>query len=204
MWYTFLYLGQHQLLTLQTHISFPFYLQKLKKCEILVEKLGLKSLEKVEECCASFHSIVLQTDVIDMWIWQPYVSSEYNVTSIYNYLASLDDNINNEDTIFYWHKEAPLKVNLFVWRLLQNRIPTTYNLINRRVFQPNIQFCLGGCGLQEDIDYLFFFGLATYTVKFGSTFIIGLVWLRFSQLMSKTIYFNLNLHMDYKINMFCP
>jgi len=46
------------------------------------------------------------------------------------------------------------KVNLFAWRLLQNCIPTTYNLIKIRVLQPNIQFCSSGCGLQEDVDHL--------------------------------------------------
>jgi hypothetical protein len=47
-----------------------------------------------------------------------------------------------------------LKVNLFAWRLLWNRLPT-YNLIRRHVLHSNAQLCASGCGKIDGINYLF-------------------------------------------------
>jgi len=54
-----------------------------------------------------------------------------------------------------WNNEVPLKVNLFAWRLLYNRLQTTYNLIIRHIIRHNAQLCVGDCGIIEDIDYIF-------------------------------------------------
>jgi len=51
-------------------------------------------------------------------------------------------------------KGGPSEVNLFAWRVLSNRLPTTDNL-RRRVLYLNAQLCMGRCGLMEDIDHLF-------------------------------------------------
>jgi len=39
--------------------------------------------------------------------------------------------------------------------LLHNRIPATHNLIKRKVLQPNVHRCVGGCGKSEYIHHLF-------------------------------------------------
>ena len=56
---------------------------------------------------------------------------KYNVTSAYYYLISMEHNImvNHNDVV--WHKEVHMKIGLYAWRLLHNRIPTTNNLIRR-------------------------------------------------------------------------
>jgi len=52
-------------------------------------------------------------------------------------------------------KAVPLKIYLFAWRLLLNNVPTKDNLVQRRVLSHNDQMCTGGCGRNEDMDYLF-------------------------------------------------
>jgi len=74
----------------------------------------------------------------------------------------------HDHTTFFWHKEVLLQVNIFVWRLLCNWLPTTDNLIRRRVLQSNAHYRSNGCGSSEDIDHLFltcdFFGQICYEI----------------------------------------
>jgi len=83
-------------------------------------------------------------------------------------LTSRDQPSNIDHNIIIWHKKVPLKVNIFVWRLLRNRLSTTDNLIKRKVLQPNTFFSYGGCGLQEDSDNLIltcdYFGQIWYEI----------------------------------------
>jgi len=68
-----------------------------------------------------------------------------------------------------WNKEVPLKISLFAWCLLRNRLPTTDNLIKRHILHPNAQLCVGGCSLIEDAKHLFlscdFFGKLWYGIS---------------------------------------
>ena len=54
-----------------------------------------------------------------------------------------------------WHKDVPLKVVLFVWRLLRDRLPTKDNLHRRNVLDFDAQMCVDGCGLTESSTHLF-------------------------------------------------
>ena len=45
-----------------------------------------------------------------------------------------------------WHKQTPLKVSLFSWRLICNRLPTRDNFVRRQILQNDDNVCLGGCG----------------------------------------------------------
>ena len=74
--------------------------------------------------------------------------------SVDNYLLSADLNSPNVQYNIVWNEEVPLKTSLFVWCLLHNRIPTTDNLIIRRVLKPNVHLYVGSCGKPEDIDRL--------------------------------------------------
>jgi hypothetical protein len=55
-----------------------------------------------------------------------------------------------------WHKQVPLKISLFVWRLLRNRLPTKDNLVRRHILIAEDSFCVGGCGSLETADHLLF------------------------------------------------
>jgi hypothetical protein len=51
---------------------------------------------------------------------------------------------------------VPLKVNLFVWRLFKNRLPTKDNLYRRNAIGESQLMCAALCGDIEDRDHLFF------------------------------------------------
>jgi len=55
-----------------------------------------------------------------------------------------------------WLKHVLLKVSMFVWRLLRNRLPTKDNLLRRRVITHDDTICAGGCGCPESSGHLFF------------------------------------------------
>jgi len=81
-----------------------------------------------------------------------------------------------------WNNEVPLKVSLFAWRLLCNRLPTIYNLIIRHILHHNAQLCVDGCSIMEDIDDIFL------NVIFFEIFWIGISnWLGFTTMHPKHV-----------------
>ncbi|XP_024628870.1 uncharacterized protein [Medicago truncatula] len=68
-----------------------------------------------------------------------------------------------------WHKHVPLKVSIFAWRLVKNRLPTRSNLLGRGVLLPADAGCLLGCGLVETSQHLFiscdFYGTLWFKVR---------------------------------------
>ena len=54
-----------------------------------------------------------------------------------------------------WHKKVPLKVSIFAWRLLRDRLPTRQNLAHRGILPLEARLCLAGCGQVEDVNHLF-------------------------------------------------
>ncbi|RHN79618.1 putative reverse transcriptase zinc-binding domain-containing protein [Medicago truncatula] len=126
--------------------------------------------EKVLECCDILTNIVLQPNHYDRWIWHLHASNNYNVTSAYNHLLTLiSNNLSATHTSEIWNKEVPLKISLFAWRLLRDRLPTTDNLIKRHILLLNAQLCVGGCGMMGDAKHLFlscdFFGKLWYGIS---------------------------------------
>jgi len=126
--------------------------------------------EKVRECCDILTNIVLQPNHSDRWIWHLHASSNYNVISAYNHLLTpTSNNLSAIHMSEIWNKEVPLKISLFVWRLLRDRLPTTDSLIKRHILLPNAQLCVGGCGMMEDAKHLFlscdFFGKLWYGIS---------------------------------------
>ncbi|CAJ2673841.1 unnamed protein product [Trifolium pratense] len=78
---------------------------------------------------------VLGTQESDRWRWQPDPDTGYTV---------------------------PLKVSIFAWRLLRDRLPTKSNLVTRGILSSPAQLCVAGCGEVESAHHLFiscsFFG----------------------------------------------
>jgi hypothetical protein len=54
-----------------------------------------------------------------------------------------------------WHHQVLLKVSIFAWRLLRNRLPTKTNLAARGILQTDAALCVAGCGQVESADHLF-------------------------------------------------
>ena len=56
---------------------------------------------------------------------------------------------------FIWHKHVSLKVSIFAWRLLRDRLPTKANLAKRGIITTIDRFCVAGCGHEDDVQHLF-------------------------------------------------
>jgi len=54
-----------------------------------------------------------------------------------------------------WHKEVPLKVLIFAWRLFRDQLPTKNNLIRRNIINLDSSSCVGRCGSLETVNHLF-------------------------------------------------
>jgi len=51
-----------------------------------------------------------------------------------------------------WHRDVPLKVYLFAWRLFINRLPKKDNLFRRGIIPSNSQLSI--CGSHESANHL--------------------------------------------------
>jgi hypothetical protein len=107
-----------------------------------------------------FINVVLQDHVHDRWKWLPDPTKGYSVREAYHLLTSGVAPLGREHIDNVWHNLIPLKVSLFVWRLLRNRLPTRDNLVRRRVINEELILCPAGCGIREEVDHLFL-GCAT-------------------------------------------
>ncbi|MCI37834.1 glutamate-gated kainate-type ion channel receptor subunit GluR5, partial [Trifolium medium] len=54
-----------------------------------------------------------------------------------------------------WHSQVSLKVFVFAWRLLRDRLPTKSNLVTRGILSPTAPFCVSRCGAIETAQHLF-------------------------------------------------
>jgi len=72
------------------------------------------------------------------------------------------------DASSIWHKDVPLKVVLFAWRLFRDRLPTKDNLLRRGVIHFDSRLCVAGCGTVETSHHLFlhcnFFGTVWHSI----------------------------------------
>ncbi|GAU11374.1 hypothetical protein TSUD_343650 [Trifolium subterraneum] len=112
--------------------------------------------ELVLECIARLSNIVLQVDIPDRWEWNLHSSHKYTVQSAYLHLTDHHGIVADEVDRFRWLKPVPLKVNIFIWRLFLNRLPTKINIHRRGLLDDSQLACTTQCGLQEDSDHLFF------------------------------------------------
>jgi len=100
-----------------------------------------------------------------------HASNSYKVTSAYNHLLTFtSNNLAVTHMTEIWNKEVPLKISIFAWRLLRNRLPTTDNLIKKHIFYIRMRnYAWGGCNMIEDAKHLFlscdFFGKLWYDIS---------------------------------------
>jgi hypothetical protein len=73
---------------------------------------------------------------------------KYNVIFNQKYLVTFGA---TEDLMC--HKYVLLKVSIFVWRLLHNRLPMKTNLVARDIISPEAHFCVSGCGGVESAQH---------------------------------------------------
>ena len=96
----------------------------------------------------------LQVDKEDRWQWHLKTSNAFSVRSAYKVLATRYHSPVMETLKPLWHKDIPLKVVLFGWRLFRDRLPTKDNLIRCGVIAVEERLCVGGCGMLETSSHL--------------------------------------------------
>jgi len=124
--------------------------------------------ESVSQCASVLHNVVLQDHIIDRWRWLLDPINGYSVEGTYSYLTAPGIHLECGMSVDLWKKQVPLKVSVFVWRFLRNRIPTKDNLLPRRIISLDDTSCTGGCGSSETVTHLlihcdfFWYGVASY------------------------------------------
>lgn len=119
-----------------------------------------------EEIFREFSECLLQVTLFknleDSWCWKPDSSRSFSVKSAYSELLRL---VNFEPIAqqlcralsWLWRCDVPSRISLFVWRLLQDKLPTKAQLNRRGVFMAdgsaNCVFC---CREIESANHLFF------------------------------------------------
>lgn len=85
--------------------------------------------ETVTVCSVLLHNIVLQDDIPNRWWWLLDPVNGYFVKGTYHFLTTADASPERGMLSDVWHKQTLLKVSLFAWRLLRNRLLTRDNLV---------------------------------------------------------------------------
>jgi len=82
-------------------------------------------------------------------------SNVLSVRSLYNFLTLQPHVELPIDAFSIWHKDVPLKVVVFAWRLFRDRLPTKDNLLRRGVINFDSRLCVAGCDTVETSYHLF-------------------------------------------------
>jgi hypothetical protein len=132
------------------------------------------------ECQTLLHDFTLQTQVLDAWQLDP--ARGYSVSSAYQLLTSQQTVTLDAAEDLIWHKHVPLKISIFAWRLLRDRLPTKDNLVSRGIIAPTAHLCVSGCGCVESARHLFL-----SCSFFGSLWSLVRSWIDFSSLNSQSL-----------------
>ncbi|GAU13344.1 hypothetical protein TSUD_42980 [Trifolium subterraneum] len=111
--------------------------------------------EMLGECQTLLFNLSLQDHSSDRWLWQPDLDDGYSV---------------------------PLKVSIFAWRLMLDRLPTKANLVIRGILPEAEHLCVSRCGAVESAQHLF---ISCST--FGSLWPLVSSWIGSSLVTAQTL-----------------
>ena len=111
--------------------------------------------ELMGKLCFLLQNVTLQVDKEDRWLWKLESSQDFTIRSVYKVMVNQHHYASMVSPEGLWHKDIPLKVVLFAWRLIRDRLPTKDNLFRRGVIASDARLCLGGCGSLETSPHLF-------------------------------------------------
>ncbi|KAL6508840.1 hypothetical protein OROHE_021399 [Orobanche hederae] len=113
---------------------------------------GGRELTQFQELL-SILALVVLSDGHDRWVWQLDNSGVFSVASLRRVIDDHQLLVGNSPTT--WNSAVPLKVNVFSWRLENNKLPTRDCLVSRglEIDSTNCVLCSSG---QESVDHLFF------------------------------------------------
>jgi hypothetical protein len=107
------------------------------------------------KCMTLLHSVSLQSNVTDQWQWHLNLIGGYSIRGVYQLLTSHESIHVESEADLVWHNHVPLKVSIFAWILLRDRLSTKLNLVNRGIIVSEASFCTAGCGHVESTQHLF-------------------------------------------------
>ena len=107
-----------------------------------------------------------------MWLSDPL--GGYSIHGVYHLLTTKDILLADSATAMISHNQVSLKVSIFAWRLLRDRLPTKSNLVYRGVILSEASLYVSDCGFIETEQHLF---LSCYT--FSSLWPLVHHWLSF-------------------------
>ncbi|KAF5761553.1 putative RNA-directed DNA polymerase [Helianthus annuus] len=88
----------------------------------------------------------------DGWVWVGKSDGVFSVESARAVLA--EQRFGPGDSFLVWQSWLPIKVNGFVWKLLQNKIPVSFNLSSRGVILDSYN-CKACHGVAESVSHVF-------------------------------------------------
>lgn len=131
------------------------------------------------ELISILQSMNLHVHREDIWLWKLEKSNVYSVRSVYNLLTTQYIDVTTAEAQVLWHKDVPMKVVIFTWRLLRDRLPTKNNLSHRGILTNNDScLCVGRCGSVETLNHLFL-----HCSVFGAVWYHIYCWLGISSIL---------------------
>ena len=143
--------------------------------------------EVVGELMLLLHNVILQVDKDDKWFWTLDSSNAFTVRRAYNFMTFQHPIALPVVASSLWHKDVPLKVVLFAWRLFHDRLPTKDNLLHHGVIDHDSRMCVAGCGLTELSHHLFL-----HCHVFGSVWHLIYRWLDIATVVTPRFSNNVN------------
>lgn len=105
---------------------------------------------------SKLEGVHLKENESEKWVWNLESFGIYSVKPAYKCIMSDGKNRTEEVFLKIWHKFIPLKVAVFSWQVLQDRITLKVNLLKRGILLSEDKNCSGGCGLAETTKHLLF------------------------------------------------
>jgi hypothetical protein len=118
-------------------------------------RLWVLEEELLEESMALLLDVALFPNVLDKWVWLLVPVGGYSVRGAYDLLTNGDTPRMDTPMDLVWHHQVPLKVSVFAWRIIRDRLPTKANLVVRGVIPTEATYCVSGCGHVETVEHLF-------------------------------------------------
>jgi hypothetical protein len=107
------------------------------------------------DCWVVDASVVLKVDTSNNLEWLPDLATGYSVYRTYPILKILTPSELSAHCDLIWNKIVSLKVYVFAWQFVSDRLSTKSNLFPRGCLHNDSLLCLVGCDVMEDIHCLF-------------------------------------------------
>lgn len=117
----------------------------------------LKEWERLMECLDDKQ--ILEVDTEDVFFWAYEKSGIYSTRSMYRNI--MFRGVNNHRMRKLWKSKLPMKIKVFMWLLIQDKLQTGVNL-KKKKWKGDMNCCL--CGKPENADHLFFNCILAKTV----------------------------------------